>query len=447
MGIFSGAAFCIATHILYEGTLLLFQKGKSMPVFQRLIDYNRLFHQLRELPIIINDLDDTTEESRDYIDQLITTRYNSDMLSILPSCQCGETKGEYSIGVICPQCKTPVKSQVEEDIEPLVWFRRPKDVDKLINLQVLIMLRKRFCKSGFNIIDWLLDTTFRTDKKMPPILKTILGAGIQRGYNNFVEGFDKIMQVLFTMSCFKLKKGKRDYLYELLQLNRNHLFSDYIPLPNKALLIIEKTNLGNYVDNVMVGGIDAIKMITSIDKKFSAHHARVRENRTAKALVKLCDFYKKFNGKNISGKPGLMRKHVYGARTHFSFRAVITSLTGDHRYDEIHVPWGIGVTVFREHLLSKLLRLGYALNDALGLLYGHVQKYNPMLDVMFKEIIAESGGGIPILIERNPSFLQGSIQRMFITVIKVDTNDNTIGFPILSVRAPSADIEINTLII
>lgn len=413
-----------------------------MPVYQKLVDFNMLLHQLRETPIIINDLDNTTEENREAINQITITRYSSDMLSILPACQCGKTKGEYSIGVTCNHCKTQVKSQVSEDIEPLVWFRRPKDVEKLINPQILIMLKQRFKKSGFEIIDWLIDPTFRSDKRIPPMIKTIQLAGVNRGYNNFVENFDKIIEVLFSIKCFKPKKGKRDYLYDLIQTNRNHIFSDYIPLPNKALLIIEKTNLGKYVDTVMVGGINAIKMITAIDRRFSEHHPRVRENRTAKALIELCEFYRKFNGKSISGKPGLFRKHVFGTRTHFSFRAVITSLTGNHRHDEIHVSWGIGITVLREHLLSKLLKMGYALNDAIGLLYGHAQKYNALLDHLFNEILTESGG-LAVIAQRNPSFLQGSTQRMYITKVKTDVHntivDNTISFSILSVKQMNAD--------
>lgn len=373
-----------------------------MPIYQQLVNFTEMFHQLREPPIIINDLPNSTEEERDYITQLITTHYNSDMLSILPSCRCGKTKGEYEIGSLCAYCKTPVKSHISEDIEPLVWFRRPIGVAPLINPHIYIMLRNRFRRSGFEVLDWLTDTTFSTNSKQPAVLKTILNAGVQRGYNNFINNFDFIMGVMFSIKDYKLKKGKRDYLRELIALNRGQLFSDYIPLPNKSLLVIENNNLGRYADNSMVMAIDVIRMITSIDRRFSEHNVILRENRTAKAITRLGDFYEAFVSKNMSPKPGLFRKHIFGSRSHFSFRAVITSLTDRHAYDEIHVPWGIGVTVLRDHLLAKMMRMGYALNDAIGMLHGHVHNYNEMLDQLLKEIIAESpDSSLIAILQRN----------------------------------------------
>lgn len=411
-----------------------------MPIYQELINFNEMFYQLKEPPIIINDLPNTTEDEREYIKQLITTRYSSDMLSILPSCQCGQTRGEFEVRYECPECKTIVKSQIDEDIEPLVWFRRPKDVAPLMNPIVFTMLRHRFKKSGYEIMNWLTDTTYTTDRKQPTVLNNILATGIQRGYNYFVENFDTVMDVLFSIKDFKLKRGKRDYLRELIGIYRHQIFSDYIPLPNKSLLVIENTNVGRYVDNTIVAGIDVISSIASIDRKFINHHVRVRENRTAKCISRLGVFYETFISKNVSPKPGLFRKHIFGSRTHFSFRAVITSLTKAHAYNEIHIPWGVGVTVLRDHLLSKMLKLGYALNDAIGILHGHVHNYNVMLDQFMKEIIAESPkGSLVCILQRNPSLLQGSAQRMNITHVKTDPNDNTIGMSILCVRAPNAD--------
>ena len=374
-----------------------------MGISQELINFNEMFYQLKEEPIIVNDLSNSTEEERKYVEDLITTRYSSDMLSVLPSCQCGQTKGEYERGnVVCEYCKTPVRSQIEEDIEPIVWFRRPIGVAPLLNPVVYTMLNDRFRKSGFNIIDWLTDTTYNSDKKQPPVLDTILGAGVQRGYNYFVENFDKVMDVLFSQKIFKLKKGERDYLWDLITIHRDKLFSDYIPLPNKALLVIESNNLGTFVDNVVVDAKDVIMMITSIDRKFANHHVRLRENRTAKAISRLSEVYENYISKNMSPKTGLLRKHIFASRSHFSGRAVITSLTDAHEYDEIFIPWGLAITTLRNHLLSKMVRLGYALNTAIALLNGHVHKYNPFIDGLFKELIAESSeAGIPALIHRN----------------------------------------------
>lgn len=367
-----------------------------------MVNFDLLFRQLTEVPIVVNTLVNSSEDEKNKIRDLITTRYSSDMLSILPACQCGATKGEHVIGVKCEQCGSVVRSVVEESIEPIVWFKAPDGVQKLINPMIWLMLKNRFRKSGYNIIQYICDTTYRPIVKQPKIIADITDMGIQRGYNYFVENFETIMEMLFSMKIFKLKRGQHDYLYSLLKDYKECIFSEYLPLPNKSLLIIEKTNVGIYVDPTVVDAIDAIETIVGIDSSLSEHSVRVKENRTAKAIAKLTDFYEIFFKLNLSRKPGIYRKHVFGARTHFSFRAVVSSLTNNHRYDEIHVPWGIGVTAFRPHLINKLLKRGFGHNQAIGLLYGHVGKYHPLLDELLKELIYESPGHkIPVLIQRN----------------------------------------------
>lgn len=358
-----------------------------------------MFSQLREPPLIVNDLLNSTDDEKNKVRELITTKYSSDMLSVLPTCQCGETSGEYSIGVKCPICNTTVHSVIDENIEPLLWFRAPKGVHALINPIIWIMLKNRFKKSGFSIIQWVCDTTYRPTVRQPKIIDDLLYLGIQRGYNNFIENFDKIIEVLFNLKDFKVKRTKIDYLYLLIKENRDKIFSNYLPLPNRSLLIIEKTNLGIYVDRTVLGAIDAIDMVVNIDSELLDLSVRVKENRTVKSIAKLSEFQEGFIKTNLSGKPGVYRKHTFGSRTHFSFRTVVTSLTGDHKYDEIHIPWGVGITAFRTHLMNKLLRRGMSHNSAVGFLYGHVEKYSPMLDEIFNELIAEQ---MPVVIlQRN----------------------------------------------
>ena len=418
-----------------------------MAIYQELVDFDELFHQLREPPIIINDLPNSTEEERAYIRQLISTRYSSDMLSMVPSCHCGAIKGEYEVGVICDVCKTPVRSQIEEEIEPLVWFRRPQGVAPLINPAIYSMLSSRLTKSGFPILEYLTDSSFRTDKKIPPLLSkvmdlTIEGRPIQRGYNYFVEHFDAIIDALFTLREFSVPKGERDYLRELIAWNRDRVFSDYLPLPNKALLVVESNEFGTYVSGTVIKAIDVMEMLTSIDRRYSGHATRLRENRTAKAIARLVEVYEVFNKDNLSPKTGLFRRHIYATRSHFSGRVVISSITEAADYDEIYIPWPVGIVLLREHLINKLLRLGFSLNQAIGFLFAHTYKHHELLEQLFNELIEESPTkSIPALLHRNPSLLQGSSQQVRITKVKTDLRDLTISFHILAVKAENADFD------
>lgn len=352
---------------------------------------------------------DSSEEEREALKNSIYTKYESDLLSNLPSCECGEIKGEFNLGVHCKNCNSTVKAPMDQVIEPILWMRSPRGVAKLINPIIWTMLNERFTRSGFEILLWICDTTYRTQVKVPNVLDEVQSSGIQRGYNYFVQNFDWIIDTLFNLKSFKLKKTpqgqvSRDYLYELIKRDRHCIFSDYIPLPNKSLLVIEGTNVGTYADPVVVGAVDAIETIASIDSSLFQHSLKTKENRTIKCLSKLAEFNDNYYKTSLAKKSGIFRKHVFGSRAHFSFRAVISSITEPHEYDEIHIPWGIGTSVLRIHILNKLLKRGYETNKAIEFLNIHAQKYNPELDQIFQELIAESPNGkLPVIVQRNPS--------------------------------------------
>ena len=119
-----------------------------MPVIQKLVDFNEAFKQLKEEPIIINDLMRSTNEEREYIENLVKSKFGNDMLSTIPSCQCGHLKGEYAIGEKCPKCRDKVKTISFQNIEPILWVRTPIGVNKLISPFIWYILTTRFSKGN-----------------------------------------------------------------------------------------------------------------------------------------------------------------------------------------------------------------------------------------------------------------------------------------------------------
>lgn len=434
--------------MLYPYIFLINWK-KKLSISQSLINFDKVFAQLKTQPIIINDVMESSEEEKDSLKQLIYTRFNSDLLSNLPSCECGSSAtgqglgitGEYNMGVMCNNCGTVVKSTIEQTIEPILWMRAPKGVHKLINPIIWTMLNNRFSKSGFKVIQWICDTTYRPTAKIPLAIDAIQRAGIQRGYNYFIENYDFIMNTLFEMKDFSLlKKGNRDYLRELLNNNRDCIFSSYLPLPNKSLLIIEESDKGTYVDPIVVGAINAIQTIASIDSSMSQHSIKTKENRTIRTIVEFAEFNDNYTRNGLAEKAGIFRKHVFGSRSHFAFRAVISSITDKHLYNEIHIPWGVATSVFRYHVMNKLFKMGYSINSAISFLNEHAKKYSKLLDDIFIELIANSpDGGIPCTLGRNPSLARGSLQLVKITKIKTDVTIPTVSISILVVRSLNAD--------
>lgn len=412
-----------------------------MGIKLELVNFTDLFNGTVEIPTIINDIPSNTEDDKLKINRLISTKYeNTDLFSNKPSCECGNITDGYNLGVMCFNCNTPVSEVFDKQLKPLVWMRNPKDVAPLINPMVWTMLTKKFTKSGFNIIEWLCNTDYQPSCTRPLEIQELVAMGIKRGYNNFVANFDSILDTLYSLKYFKERKDTSDSLRVLLNMSRNCIFSNYLPLPNKALLIIEDTKVGTYIDPILVGAIDAIRTISSIDAPLANYTIRQKENRTVKTIAMLADFYYTVYHDLLAGKSGLFRKHVFGSRNHYAARAVISSSTKKHMYNEIEIGWSHACTMLKTHLYSKLLRRGFTPNRATGFIQQCCMKYDPLMDAIFKELIDESPRkGLICILVRNPSLSISSVQQMKIVKVKTDVDDPTISLPIMDVAGFNAD--------
>ena len=392
-----------------------------MPLFLKLLSMDEMFHESKSKPIILNDLCSKTEEDREYFNNLVEETFTSDVVSVMPRCQCGELRGEHLIGEVCDSCETPVRQSIEDDISPALWFRRPNEVERLINPIIWIFLDQRFTRSKFRIMQWLVDRHYNPNVKRPAVVEQMIADGIPRGYNNFVQNFDEIMAYLFSIKDFQLKRNISGFLMDMLEIthpskdplqqliadHRDIIFSDYIPVMNRSLLVLEQAATGIYLDNTILDIKDALNTMLSIDQDYYNRTPAVVENRTAKIIIMLTDYYDSMFRKNLNPKEGLFRKHAYGTRSNHAFRAVITSHDAIHEHDEIWIPWCVATTVFQLHLLNWLMKHDdperMTHNEALEFLYSHVYVYHPKLDAMLQRLIAESPGGrgIPVMNQRN----------------------------------------------
>lgn len=394
-----------------------------MPIILRPINQDEAFAKAR-IKIVINDLPNKSEENRQYFNRLASETYETDLFSVMPRCACPDDqglKGEHLLGETCMRCGMEVKSMLQDDIESTLWIRRPVGVAKLISPMFWIMFNKRFTHGKFSIPQWLIDRGYNPRINKTSLIQEITDSGIQRGYNHFVQNFDSIVDYLFSFSKFKAKKASVSPYLEMLGIDhpskdplrqwiedfRPYIFSDYLPVPNKMFLVIEKSALGTWVDDPIFLAKDAINTMFSVDQDYYDQSTRTLENRTGKIVCKLADFYATIYKEHLSPKKGHLRKQLYGSRTNFSFRAVITSHDRIAKADEIHIPWGIGVTCFNLHLKNRLMdpNLPYGnmtLNQATAFLTDHVYRYHPMLDRLFQDLINESPNkAIPCLMHRN----------------------------------------------
>lgn len=429
-----------------------------MAIYKTIVNFDKMYRESSVAPVIINDLPILSESDREANNARIYHEYQNEVFNTTPACRCGHLRKEYLIGVVCPQCNTPVRSILESDLEPQLWMRRPHKVAKFISPGVWIMLRDflKVKEGNFDVLRYLTDTDYHP-KKLPEMASQIHAAGIGRGYNNFVENFDVILRKLMNLPRYNKadRKDRRESLMQVITRYRQNIFSDHLPLINKNLMILETSNSDRYVDHTIPMAVDAVRLLLGIDtgsSPFSGDDVgdrnagfkklRARENRVAKMLDMLSDFFLEYFKANVASKPGLARKHLCSSRVNWSARSVITSITKPHKYDEIHVPWGVGVGLMRIHLFNRLSRMGYRPNQIFGMLSAAVVRYDPLIDRLFQQFVAESPeGGLVCWMCRNPSLARSSMQRMRITQFKTDPSDPTIGLPILSTVGFNADFD------
>ena len=376
-----------------------------MGMHLELVNFNAMFNSCIVPPVILNDISVATEDDKANLNKLITTKYDdTDLLSNEPSCECGTITGGYSIGMICDNCHTTVMEPFDQELKPLIWLRVPHGVHGLINPVIWTMLKTKFTKSDFSFIDWISNTDYIPNCNRPYELDELLNMGMVRGYNNFVDHFYEYITMLYSLNHFKEKEGTIDSLRILLTEQKDCIFSDYLPLPNKALLIIEDNVRKVYVDKMAIGAIDAIRTFSTIDDPLYSYKVRQKENRTVKTIAKLAEFYKTVYATMIARKGGLIRKHIFGTRNHFSGRAVIVSNTAAHKYDELELGWPIAVTMLSIHIKNKLFRRGFTPDMANAFIQMYTNEYSPLMEEIFNELLAETPDKcFYVTFNRNPS--------------------------------------------
>ena len=414
-----------------------------MAIYQRLIDLDlALTQSSRENIQFINDFPNTTESERKEIFNRLTTQYmQGDKISMLPQCRCGTFRFKVTKPITCPYCGTEVKASIEENIESFIWFKKPEKILALMSPMVYTMLCERFTKQGWNLIHYFTDRTYNPNVKDTPFMARIRDKGFNRGWNNFCLQFDDIMEFLFTLKDFdNIRKGEADYLFYLWKKERDKFFCDHLPLPNSSLFVFENTNTGIYRNGPTGKAMNYISIMLSIEKSIQPLSDQAKENRVAKMYQKIAEYIKEHIKSELSPKQGQIRRNTIATKNALASRCVITSITDPWDPNSVAVPWVVGLTMFRLHLINKLvLKKGMSLNNAINMLMTHTGRYNEILHGYLNELIEEAPNKkIWCTLQRNPSLKQGSMQYVYIGKFKTDPGDKTIGMPISIVKAPNA---------
>lgn len=417
-----------------------------MPVFLELIDLTDVFNTLPEKPIIINDLDVVSKSDKEDIDNLILSVYKNNGVAFTAKCACGERSGNYLIGAICDICNTTV-TKPDGDLYSRVWIRKLENTNNFFNPMFWALMSDVLKKSRYDVLQWLTNSSYKTPTQPLAALEAIQNnvKGLKRDYNWFTDNYKWVITEILQLPIYRATVNSPAYnkmhdMLTVMDIYEPVVFTEYIPIPDKSVLVIEKTNKGVYADYNISFMLDAV--YSAVFSKTITRTSRVMGNRMSRILTNIKDYYSGYYNKFWSKKTGIFRRHVFSTRAYFSYRAVISQISKPHHYEELHIPWGVAMTAFRPHLINKLVELDYTLNDAVHKLYNAVTNYDAELHGIFKSLVDESPYmGIPALIQRNPTLLQGSIQRVFITVVKTDPLDTTISLSVLLVKAMGGDFD------
>ena len=424
-----------------------------MPTIFRVKDLDAMFAHSPVEPIIINDLPNRTEEDRQKFDDLTESKFSSDIVSMMPSCKCGHTTKLARLGEVCDECGTPVQQLLEPEIFPKLWFRRPGPpeaplVERFINPIIWIMLEQRLTKSGFKVLHWLTDRNYRHAGKTPDVIYALQQMGVQRGYNFFVQNFDELVNYLLNCPEFKTGRGVTNHatvfsemlgiendnvdpLQELLKRCRDVIFCDHLPIINRSMVVLEVHSSAIYGEKSVIDIKDVLNTMHGIDTDFYDKSKETLENRTGRIMAMLSGYYQALFKINFDPKESIPRRHLGATRTNLSFRTVMTSHEDVEDYDVIHVPWSVSVVTLTMHLQRFLMDRkqqygGMTHNESLNFLYSHVHQYHPMLDELFQRLIGQSKYGfLSVIQQRNPSLMQGSMQRLRWTKVKTKIDDYT----------------------
>ena len=403
--------------------------------------------------LILNHIRYNSLQDREKINNSLITVYNEGVIDMVPACDCGEKRGAYLLGTLCESCGTKVRN-LQDKVDPILWMERVEGMPMFMSPHMWLMLKSVMGKK-IDCMRWLSDTSYNPGTNIPDFLIAIKNTfqDFERSYPYLINNIENILVFLQNHSSFKTPKKASTIvgLIELYKANKDIVYSNFLPIMNKKLFVVENTSKGRYTNLGIADVIDTVLQFvkTINDPKLTLNK---KSNLMARTISDLASIYSYYDHTYLSSKTGVFRKHIYGGRSHFTFRAVITSIPGPHNYNEIYASWSIGVTVFRPQLLNLLMKKGYPYKKASSLLFFAVNNYVPVIDELLNKMLDDSfiPGKIPIMLQRNPGLLQGSLQHVYITKFKKDPSDFTISMSILITAAFNADFdgdELNAIVL
>lgn len=349
-------------------------------------------------------------------------------------CKCGHTTSKIYYGLTCPVCGTKVEF-VGDNFKYTGWIVL-KDGYYLIHPNVYKSLEALIGEEELNDIIGIksdMDEDGHEIKKTPSKNHPFAGIGMME----FRERFDEII------NFYALKKpNKRDYWEDIIS-KRDKVFTGSVP--------VYTTHLRPYQVEDKKFSFEGTNAIYNMMSRLASNINNDKYEFTRKKKPKnqlLADMQGKWNKLYntivliMSGKKGNFRT-AFGGRVNFTARSVITPPDGILRIDEIGLSYYALCGLLQQSIIN-ILHKGY------NMTYNGAYKFlcvdcainpNPIIINIIEGIIRDRGG-IPVLINRNPTINFGSI--LYARVVKI-TKGFTMQINLQTLSGLGADFDGDTL--
>lgn len=365
--------------------------------------------------IVFNELvmDRTPEEVIDILCDISSDKYDS-----VATCECGALVGNYYENNKCRQCGTFCKSTLYGEIRNDSWLEIPSSIKGVLNPQVFRVLSKWF--GNFNRSP-LLNQVLNMQLPQEPITNTPFFTGM--GFNWFYDNFDAIINYYLTSHPSESGRNAAPAIKLFLERTGKAIWCKKLPILSKIIQPISRVSKTvRYADSDIKNLIKAIFTLRSVllsEKmmKFSADHV---DRHFYRVYGEFLSYTENILKDKLPKKPSILRKHVFGARSHCSCRSVAIPITEPHDSDEIYLPWKLGISVYFYHILAVLTeKRNIPVLKAYDRIKTAMNIYDHEIDLIMQRLIKDCPyKGLPILMNRNPSLRIASIQLLFVTKIK-----------------------------
>lgn len=348
-------------------------------------------------------------------------------------CKCGFWYGKIKRGSICPSCGTRVE-KVGENFSYTGWIILQKHW--YIHIAYYQSIRFFIGSDLDNILNpkRIIDEDGFEHEAEKPKNQPFYGIGMMQ----FKERFDEIMDYYLAKPQ---NKNKTEY-YDDIMSHKDDVFAQSIPVyttflrpfsENQSTFSHESTNSSFEVINKIASALNE-------QTKYAMQRAQtLPEDKLLYELqCKLCLLYDKIID-ILKGKRGAIRT-LFGGRCNFSARDVIVP-DPDLRIDEITLPFKVLAVLLQQSIINILHKsYGMSFNQA----YEYWQKAYINTDQTMVDIINslirdnESGRGLPMIINRNPTIAYGSILAMYCVGM---TDTYTMGMPLQVLPLLAADFD------